>query len=278
MTSPSVSNDARLDLAAFARLQAELSKPFARREELLRAASLDEPGLARAQRHWKEALAAPDANALRERFCAAWRGDLEAPAPPASTTMSAVDEPATAREPAAREPTPPVARVLPSYLQAPPTVEATDVDATQPPIRRGEPTLPFLRGVAGEVPAAVQAQKGAAQREPPPPGDGDETAFLPPAALRTALELPFGKATQGDGRGASADGGPWITLEAYAEFLAAYRTASPSDAAALRRRFGVGSDDDQRALGAAFAARFARDPRERAAFDALLARRRGENR
>jgi hypothetical protein len=291
------------DVTAFARLQAQLRRPFADREAILRAAGIDEPALSRAETHWKERLADPDAHALRDAFRAAWRGDApiavarEADAPSVPVPAAPI-EPDVGHDETMFPAKPPPERVVPSYLRDPVVIDrpvaapvaasragsppesptaAIDLDATQPPVRRAGPTIPFAPPTPGVVPPAIEAQRGAARRElePEPDGDGDQTAFLPASALRPVRAVPFDP--KGDRAGAERE--PWLSLAAYADFLVAFGAADDAQKLALRQRFGIASEDEQRALGAAFAARFARDPTERAAFDALLAQsRKGRDR
>lgn len=146
-------------------------------------------------------------------------------------------------------------------------------DLTVPPVTRAEPTLPFAQAAPGAVPPAVEALKGAGRREPDvPSADGDETAFLPASALRDKVALPF--------QGASpAEAPPHLSVREYARFLVEFAAARDADVDALRSRFGIASPAMQRTIGAAFAARFAREPAARAEFDAILADlRRGETR
>lgn len=147
-------------------------------------------------------------------------------------------------------------------------------DLTVPPVKRAEPTLPFAQAASGAVPPAVEALKGAGRREPDvPSADGDETAFLLASALRDKLALPF------QGASPPAEAPPHFSLGEYARFLVAFAATKDADVDALRSRFGIASAAMQRTIGAAFAARFAREPAARAEFDAIPADlRRGETR
>lgn len=285
------------DVEAFARVQAALRRPFARREDVLRGAGLTESSLEGAQRAWAARLAADDAAALRARFRVAFAAKDE----PLAAAVATPAEPPVAPSEPSTPPTAPIRRAVPSYLHAaqdPVDVRLArlalaDADSTQPPVARAEPTLPFIPGVAGEVPEAVREQRGAAQREPrPPAADGDETAFLPSALFReppsrsdaphnaTPVERAPVESDETIGLGADPVGvaasalEPWMSLEEYVRFLAAL-ASNPADGGALRARYGIASEEAQRALGASFAHLFARHPAERSRFDALLARARG---
>lgn len=222
------------------------------------------------------------------------------PPPDPGVDVPVVDEPARV----ATEPASPRAPLVPSYLRdaasapgALPAVAAPVViqlghlrdagpDSTQQPFRNSAPVLPFAE---------------AADAPPPPPrdalpfpeddptrigtaGDGDETAFLP-RRLFDGPATPFEKkkaesaATvaldQAQLPGAPDPPEPSLPIEEYAAFLGEL-ARDPSRAGVLRAKFGIAGEDAQRALGAAFAARFHREPGLRARFDALVAEARAK--
>ena len=261
------------DLQAFARVQSALARPFASRDAVLAGAGIDEDGFRRLQARWLARLAGEDTGELRKAFCAAFAGEAVVDAAVVHTAVEAVVEVA----PGEREEAP--VRVVPSYLQAEgqanrqlldasarleqrlESYRGAGADATLDPLLSPEPTLPFLEGQAGVVPAAVLALKGAATDAPARREDADveETLWFP-AAVETGPATPF-----------EAGSEPPMPLEKYAHFLALFGR-NPEDADALRVQFGIASQEAQQALGRAFAERFAADPTERERFAALIKR------
>lgn len=226
--------------------------------------------------------------AFAARFETARRADdRDSPAAPAEAPPVLIEAPVEVRAVAVAVPTY-LATAAPTLgppsggadmLPAPP-IHAADLaahgpdagDATLPPVTRTAPALPFAPTPQGAVPASVEALKGAGRRDPDSPSEnGDETAFLPASALRDKLALPF------QGASSPAASPPELSLREYARFLVAFAAVNDADAEAVRSRFGIASAAMQRTMGAAFAARFEREPAARAEFDAILAelRRKG---
>lgn len=198
----------------------------------------------------------------------------DAPARPAEPVPEHVDAPIEVQAAPVAVPTYMAARapalnfpVAGSHAVMTAAVPAQDgCDATLPPVTRTGPALPFVPATQGTIPAPVEAMRGAGRRESDAPSaDGDETAFLPASALRDKLVLPF------SGASAPEEERPHLSLREYARFLVAFAAANDADASALRSRFGIASVAMQRTIGAAFAARFEREPAARAEFDAILA-------
>lgn len=137
-----------------------------------------------------------------------------------------------------------------------------DVEETLPPTPGGASALPFKS--IGEDDAHGRSAQGSATigaLSEPARGSVEETAFM-------SRDLVLGPATPFD------DGKPGdLSLEQYAAFLGEL-SRDPSRAAELRLRFRIRDEDAQRAIGARFAAAFARDATMRARFDVALARAR----
>lgn len=158
-----------------------------------------------------------------------------------------------------------------------PPAPVVDLDLTQPPLRRlASTTLPFVRGV--DVPDAVRAAWAEVKQTEGPRKEGDqgdrpadevdETAFLSRSLF---TEAP--RATPFEAAAPASASAPPMPMEEYAAFLAEL-SQDPGREGFLRAKYGIEGEQAQRAIGAAFAALFQRDPAQRARFDALLAGRR----
>lgn len=88
-----------VNLESFARLQARLRRPFARREDVLREANLDEDGLRMESAHWSALMASSEATAMRQKYREAYARASAAefpqvaPSPPAASSGSSTSSP-----------------------------------------------------------------------------------------------------------------------------------------------------------------------------------------